>query len=54
MNSDPIFHSPNSLALDEITLDYNNKLTEAHFIYKLCECVHAYSGICADLYTDII
>lgn len=32
MQSDPIIHSPNSLALDEIILDYNNKLTEAHFI----------------------
>lgn len=45
MHSDPIIHGPNSLALDEIILDYNNKLTEAHITYKLYECVHTYLGI---------
>lgn len=46
MQSDPIIHSPNSLALDEIILDYNNKLTEAHFISVIWMCAHILGYMC--------
>lgn len=46
MQSDPIIHSPNSLALDEIILDYNNKLTEAHFTYVIWMCAYILGSMC--------